>query len=222
MSIVIRQLGLVDYARGLDIQSVAAGEVRDGGLKGIVLVLRHPPAITMGRRTDPAEVHATGQELLDMGIELHRVDRGGGATWHYPGQAVVYPVISLSRTKMDVAGVISLLGDSVLDVLGRHGIEAEWDQKRPGAYVEGAKIASVGLHLSRDVITHGLALNVGPDLRGFSLMDPCKEAGLKVTCMASLIPGPLDPDEVGMELAQSFLRGLGHGSVKVARARDFH
>lgn len=202
MALEIRQLGLVGYQSGLAIQHQVAEEIRDHRLKGILLVLRHPRTITLGRRTDPGEIHATDAHLRKLDIGLHHVDRGGGATYHHPGQSIVYPIVSLSRLRIDVQGLIRLLGRSVLDILEEQEITAQWDPKRPGVYVRGSKIASVGLHLSRDVITHGLALNVGPENDGFALIDPCKEAGLKVTSMADLLGVSPDPDEIGDALAR--------------------
>lgn len=207
----MRQIGLVEYVTGLTILARTAEEVRSGETAGILLVLRHPPTITLGRRTDPAELHGDASSLASLGIGLHRVDRGGGATYHYPEQAVVYPVVSLSRCRLNLDGLIGLLGRAVLAVLGDRGVNARWDPERPGVYVGGAKIASVGLHLSRDVVTHGVALNVGPDVSGFDHIDPCKEKGLEVTSLSRLVDDTPDPDAVGAALASRLLALLRDG-----------
>ncbi|MBL6974474.1 MAG: lipoyl(octanoyl) transferase LipB [Deltaproteobacteria bacterium] len=201
----MRQIGFVEYDAGLTILARTAEEVRGGDLCGILLVLRHPKTITLGRRTEPGELHGDARSLQGLGIGLCRVERGGGATYHYPEQAVVYPVVSLSRCRLDLDRLIGLLGSAVLSVLEADGVKAQWDPERPGVYVDGAKIASVGLHLSRDVVTHGVALNVGPDVSGFDHIDPCKERGLKVTSLSHLVDDPPDPDAVGAAVARQFI-----------------
>jgi len=203
-----RQLGIVEYSDCMRIQADIGAEVRKGVFVGMLLVVRHPPTITLGRRTDPGEVHASPDELHAMGIRLHRVERGGGATYHYPGQAVVYPILSLPRFKLGVDELIERIGAAVVSTLGRYGINASWDPRRPGGYVEGAKIASVGIHVSHNITTHGMALNVGPDIRGFDLIDTCKQRGLEITSMAHLLEDPPSPDDVGLSFAKDLTAGL--------------
>lgn len=204
----VRFLGLVSYREGLEAQRTAREEVASGALQGILLALRHPPVITLGRRTDPREVHRTPEDLARQGIDLVPADRGGGATWHYPEQAVVYPVLDLQALRLSVPGLLQCIGDAVLELLSRMGVEATWDPDRPGAWVDGAKIASVGLHLHRGITTHGVAVNLGRDLRGFGWVDPCKMAGLAVTCVEDRTGRCPDPDQVSRDLALDLARRL--------------
>ena len=199
----IRPLGLVTYDAGLAAQAAAATEVRAGAAAGILLALRHPPVITMGRRAVPGELHRTPEALAALGIALATVDRGGGATWHYPEQAVVYPVLDLRRLSLDVPRLLEATGAAVLECLAAAGVRAAWDPDRPGAYVDSAKVASVGYHLSRMVTTHGVAVNLGRNLSGFALMDPCKVPGQPVTCVQDLTGTCPDPDAFALSLAHA-------------------
>jgi len=204
----VRALGLLPYGAGLEAQQAARQEVAAGSREGILLALRHPPVITLGRRTAPEEIHRTPEELRRLGIDLVWVDRGGGATWHYPEQAVVYPVLDLQAIRLSVPSLLECIAEVVLGSLRRLGVEALWDSDRPGAYVDGAKIASVGLHLHRGVTTHGVAVNLGRDLRGFQWVDPCKMAGLPVTSVEDQTGRCPDPDKVALALATGLAERL--------------
>jgi lipoate-protein ligase B len=198
----IRPHGLVPYTAGLALQEAAAREVRSGAFAGILLALRHPPTITLGRRTAPSEVHATPRDLEAMNIVLASVDRGGGATYHYPDQAVVYPILDLRRLRLSVPALLMHTGEALLATLRDFHVPGEWDPERPGIYVRGAKIASVGFHLSRELTTHGIALNIGSSWDGFRLIDPCKVPGLAITSLEEIIGTRLDADAVALELAK--------------------
>lgn len=207
----VRQLGLTTYADALQVQEREVQAVMSGRSTGVVLALRHPPVITLGRRTEPHEIHVTESKLRSLGIDLFRVKRGGGATYHYPGQAVVYPIFSLERAGMGVPSLLEAVAEAVVLELHDRGVRAAWDPKRPGAYVGGAKIASVGFSLSRGVTTHGVALNVlrGYEL-GFSVIDPCKEPGLRITCIEEWTGLQPDPGEVALGLARRIRDAIAH------------
>lgn len=209
--VVVRQLGLVPYAAGLAAQAAAADEVRRGALDGVLLALRHPPVITMGRRTRPGDVHVPRWERRALGIDLFHADRGGGATFHYPAQAVVYAILHLGRLRLTVGSLLDAVAGALDAVLCAHGVAGgSWDAARPGYYVAGAKVASVGLHLAGDLTTHGVALNVGPGaMAGFLLIDACREPGLPVACMADAIGRAPDADAVALALASAIAARVG-------------
>jgi len=217
--VTLRQLGLMDYATALLAQANALSEVQAGGHSGIVLGVRHPAVITLGRRATAAEVHVERWARRARGIGLYWVDRGGGATFHYPAQAVVYPIVHLARLGLTIDGLIACIGEAVLGILANHGIDAVWDTSRPGAYRDGAKIASVGLHLHGEFTTHGVALNVGPGLEGFGLIDPCKVPGQAVTSMETLCGRTLDADRITQDLAAR-LTDLLQSRDRLARFAD--
>lgn len=198
----VRPHGLVAYDRGLALQTAALAELDGGEWPGIVLALRHPPTVTLGRRTAQAELHATPQALADQGIGLFQVDRGGGATYHYPEQAVVYPILALERLRLTIPILLERVRDALLETLTTFRVHgASWDPDRPGIYVDGAKIASVGFHLSRGRTTHGIALNVGRGWQGFRWIDPCKMRGLPITSIEDLTGAAPHPDRVCKHLA---------------------
>lgn len=213
VDIEVLSLGLVSFRAGLVGQAEAAARVREGTRVGIVMALRHPPVITLGRRAAPEELHMGPVALQSLGVDVYPVDRGGGATYHYPEQAVVYPILDLRRLRMSVPRLLQITGDAVLEVLRGVGVEAAWDPERPGAYVDGAKVASVGYHLSKELTTHGVAVNLGRDLRGFDYIDPCKVRDQAIGSVEGLTGTCPDPDAVALALANAI-------AARVAGSRD--
>lgn len=204
----VREKGLLPYADGLVLQEQTREEVRRGSVDGVILALRHPPTLTLGRRARFEEVHVSRAERRRLGVELYYVERGGGATYHGPDQAVVYPIVHLSRLGIGVEDVIQCLADATLRYLRGFEVEASWDDSRPGVYVAGAKIASVGLQVSLGITMHGLAVHIGPNLSGFSLIDPCKCPNLEVTSLSRLADRVVDPDAAAASLARLVADGL--------------
>jgi len=158
-------------------------------------LLQHPRVFTQGQAGRAEHVLAPGD------IPVVQVDRGGQVTYHGPGQWVVYLLIDLKRRGLGVRELVSLIERAIVTVLADHGIEAAADPARPGVYVDGAKIASLGLRVRRGCSYHGLALNVSLDLEPFGRINPCGYEGLAVTSMAAQLPGrPLDEAAVGEAL----------------------
>ncbi len=207
--IEVMSLGLVSFRAGLVGQAEAAARVREGTRVGILMALRHPPVITLGRRAAPEELHMGPVALQSLGVDVYPVDRGGGATYHYPEQAVVYPILDLRRLRLTVPRLLAITGDAVLEVLRSVGVEATWDPERPGAYVDGAKVASVGYHLSKELTTHGVAVNLGRDLRGFDYIDPCKVRDQPIASVEGLTGTCPDPDATALALANAIAARLG-------------
>ena len=175
-----RRLGLVDYAETLaDMQRFTAA--RGPQTADELWLLEHPPVFTQGVSGKAEHVLAPGD------IPVVPVDRGGQVTYHGPGQWVVYLLIDLKRRGMGVRALVDLIELALVDVLARYAIAAAPDPAAPGVYVEGAKIASLGLRVRRGCSYHGLALNVSPDLEPFQRINPCGYAGLEVTSMAALL-----------------------------------
>ena len=162
-------------------------------------VLEHPPVYTVG---------ISGREKhfpRESAIPLERIDRGGQITYHGPGQAIVYALVDLARRGLTVRGMVSLIEQAVVEVLGAHGVRAERRNGAPGVYVDGAKIAALGLRVRRGCCYHGVALNVDMDLAPFSAIDPCGCPGLAVThTRAHGVPA--GATEMGDELARRIAR----------------
>jgi lipoyl(octanoyl) transferase len=169
--ISIKRLGTVEYAAALRAMKEFNSRRTEKTGDEIWLV-EHPPVYTLGQGADAATVA--------NGIPVLRSDRGGEITYHGPGQAVLYALIDLSRRGIKVKRFVWLLEQSVIDLLGGR---AERHPGAPGVYVDGAKIAALGIRVSRGRAYHGLSLNVDMDLSPFSAIDPCGYPGLQVTDM---------------------------------------
>ena len=171
--------------------------------------LEHPPVFTLG-------LNAAREHVLDAGdIPVVPIDRGGQVTYHGPGQLVVYPLIDLRRHPLGVRQLVMALEGAVIGYLQTLGVAAEARRDAPGVYVEGRKIASVGLRIRRRCSYHGMALNVATDLAPFSRINPCGYRGLQVTRLCDL-GGPADVSEVGHALAPFLLRSLGYSAINTA------
>ncbi|MES1257129.1 MAG: lipoyl(octanoyl) transferase LipB [Acidobacteriota bacterium] len=185
----IRDLGRMSYGEALGIQHEIAAERKQGLGTDHLLFVEHPHVITIGRNGHDENLLAPAGLLREKGIELHETDRGGDVTYHGPGQLVGYPVMDLREWKRDVGAFVRAIEQVLIDTLEEFGLRARRIPKLTGVWVgEGeaaAKIAAIGIHLSRWVSTHGWALNVTTDLRYFQYIVPC---GLQkpVTSMAEL------------------------------------
>jgi lipoyl(octanoyl) transferase len=165
-------------------------------------LLQHPPVYTFGLNTNPAHLLAAG------GIPVVQTDRGGQVTYHGPGQLVAYVLLDLQRAGLGIRQVVSALEDAVIALVAGHGIAATARREAPGVYVDGAKLASIGLRVRRGCTYHGLALNVTTDLAPFAGINPCGYPGLAVTSLAAL-GGPTDVEAVGNDFAAILLPKLG-------------
>jgi len=164
-------------------------------------LLEHDPVYTLGMNADPTHV-------LDAGdIPVVQIDRGGQVTYHGPGQLVVYPLIDVRRAGIGVRGLVTALERAVIDLAAAHGIVAECRAHAPGVYVQGAKLASVGLRVRRGGSYHGLALNVAMDLAPFGRINPCGYAGLAMTQLSAL-GGPASVQAAGEALAPRLVARL--------------
>lgn len=174
LSPVIRRLGLAEYAPTWDAMRRFTAQ-RSAATPDELWVLEHPPVYTVG-------VAGRSEHFPEgSSIPLVRTDRGGQITYHGPGQAIVYTLVDLDRRELTVRGMVLLLEQAVVETLAEHGLRARRKGGAPGAYVEDAKIAALGLRVRRGCCYHGVALNVDMDLAPFSDIDPCGYPGLAVT-----------------------------------------
>ena len=165
-------------------QRLAAG-VRAGDPPTLIL-LEHPPTYTLGVRGDAANILASGDRLRALGAEVVRTDRGGDVTFHGPGQIVGYPIVDLRALGIGVADYVRGLEAMLIDTLSGFGIAAERSARNAGVWAGDAKLAAIGVRVSRGITTHGFALNVNTDLSWFNHIVPCGLADVTVTSMAQL------------------------------------
>lgn len=181
----VRQLGRVSYGAALELQRRLVEQRKQGIIPDQLLLLEHPHVITLGRNGRLEHLLAPLDALGRAGIEFHHTDRGGDVTYHGPGQVVGYPIIDLRQWRRDVVAYVRALEQVIIEALAQFGIAATRVQGWTGVWVEGRKIAAIGVHISRWVTSHGFALNVNTDLSYFRYIVPC---GLTapVTSMAEL------------------------------------
>ena len=195
--ILVKRLGRVDYLPALEAMRVFTAR-RNEATADEIWLLEHAPVYTLGQGTEWPGV--------DHGIPVVRADRGGEMTYHGPGQVVLYALVDLARRGIKVKQFVAMLEDSAIELLGGRG---ERKPGAPGVYVGGAKIAALGIRVSRGRAYHGLALNVDMDLAPFAAIDPCGYPGLAVTQTRDLgIEKSMD--EIGAELAASLVWKLEH------------
>lgn len=192
---VVRKLGLVGYAQALAAMRQFTAQ-RSEDTPDELWLLEHPPVFTLGQGADPAHGPKAG-----AGIEVLRVERGGEITYHGPGQLVVYTLVDIARRGIKVREYVMLLEQSLIDLLAAHGVAAARQPGAPGVYVNGAKVAALGIRITRGRALHGLSLNVDMDLAPFATIDPCGFPGLAVTQTRDLgIAAGVDA--LGAELAR--------------------
>jgi lipoyl(octanoyl) transferase len=191
----IVNLGLVPYLEAWDLQRSLAGAVQRGELPDTVILLEHPPVITLGRRAEEAELHVP--EGAD--VEIVETDRGGKSTYHAPGQLVCYPIFDLARHGQDVKRYCRDLEDSLARTLSAFGLEATTIEGLTGIWLTPPprKIASIGVHISKWITTHGYALNVDLDPAPFTeWITACGLDGTAFTTIARELGRPIAVDEV--------------------------
>ncbi|MBL8917467.1 MAG: lipoyl(octanoyl) transferase LipB [Myxococcaceae bacterium] len=189
------RLGRVEYADGLELQNRFQAARRAGLVTDTLLLLEHPPVLTLGRGADGSNILRSREELDALGVGVFETDRGGDVTYHGPGQLVGYPLLHLGPGRQDVRRYVRSIEEVIIRALADFGITATRIEKWPGVWVETSrlggprKICALGVHLSRWYTRHGFALNVDPDLSHFELIVPCGISEAGVTSMARELPG---------------------------------
>jgi lipoyl(octanoyl) transferase len=187
-------LGLVDYASTLQAMQDFT-DSRDADTPDQLWLLQHPRVFTQGMAGKAEHVLAPGD------IPVIQVDRGGQVTYHGPGQWVLYLLVDLRRHQLGVRNLVDLIERSIVKLLAHYGIDGVPRPDAPGVYVDGSKIAALGLRVRRGCSYHGLSLNVDMDLEPFSRINPCGHQGMQVTSMARLLPGKtLAMEDIGQRL----------------------
>lgn len=202
-------LGLVPYAEALTLQRRLAALRVEDRLGDVLLLVEHPPVITLGRAGRKAHLRIPESSLAALGVEFYEVERGGDMTYHGPGQLVGYPILNLADHGRDVHRYLRQLEAVLIRTLSGFGMTAGRSVGRTGVWVGEGKIASLGIHVSRWVTRHGFALNVNVNLAPFQLIVPCGIQDAKVISMAQELSGPISVREVAAALIRCFEAEFG-------------
>jgi lipoyl(octanoyl) transferase len=206
----VRRLGLVPYGEALDLQKALVEERRSGCVPDLLLLLQHPPVITLGvRRNSRSHVTASDGQLAMHGIEVHEAGRGGDVTYHGPGQLVGYPILDLRPDRCDVHRYVRDLEEVMIRVCADYGLTAHRVDGLSGAWVGTEKIGAIGVRISRWITSHGFAFNVNTRLEDFRLIVPCGIADRGVTSLRKLLDEELSIEEVEGRFIRRFAEVFG-------------
>ncbi len=245
----VQNLGVVPYARGLELQAELVEQRAANRIGDRLLLLEHPHVITMGRDSHAANVLLDRERLARRGVELHECGRGGDVTYHGPGQLVAYPILDLRPDRCDLHRYVRDLESVLIGVLDDFGVLGHRVPGRTGVWVRRAetaarsnassasessgtvteiapkvemaseaKVAAIGVRVSRWITSHGIALNVATDLRYFDLIVPCGLTGSAVTSLGQLVQPAPSVAEVGARFAAHFGRVFGRRMRAVGSA----
>jgi len=190
----IRRLGVMKYADALELQANLVEERKAGRIPDQLLLLEHPPVITLGVRTrnNRSHVLASPQTLEGYGIEVFETGRGGDVTYHGPGQLIGYPIVDLKPDRCDVHRYVRDIEEVMIRVAGSFGVTAHRSEGLTGVWVGRAKLAAIGVRIARWVTSHGFALNVTTNLRAFDFIVPCGLTDRDVTSLEKLLGRPVE------------------------------
>ncbi|HEY56302.1 MAG TPA: lipoyl(octanoyl) transferase LipB [Dehalococcoidia bacterium] len=218
----VYQLGQVAYREAYRLQTDLLSRRINGDIGDTLLLLEHPPTITVGKSGRVENILVSPAELAEKGIPLFFVDRGGDVTYHGPGQLVGYPIIDLKNRGKDLHQYVHNLEEAVIRTLGDFGIRGGRDRSHRGVWVKRREIAAIGLRVSKWVTVHGFALNIDADLAPFSLINPCGFSDRGATSMAEVLGREIAMTAVTERLmarfAEVFQVRLETGSDNLARA----
>lgn len=218
-------LGTVPYAEAEALQARVRAAVKDGSGPEHLLLLEHPHLFTLGRNADAADVLVPRAWLEAQGVAVHECDRGGQVTYHGPGQLVGYPVVDLDPDRRDLRRYVRDLQEVLIRTLAAFGVAARRREGKDfvGVWAGDAKIASIGVHVSRWVTTHGFALNVSTDLSWFGRIVPCGLSRVEMASVASLtgrtVPVPEVADRLTGHFAEVFDRDLAPLELAAGRMK---
>lgn len=209
----VENWGVVEYCRAVERQTDLAAEVQAGRQPNTLVLLEHPPVYTKGRLSKAEHIRLSAAELAVRGIAVVDTDRGGQVTWHGPGQLIAWPVVNL-RNWGGPLRYVRALEQIIITVLADFGIDGRIEPGLTGVWVDNAKIAAIGVKISRGVTRHGFALNVNPDLSWYDHIIPCGITDRPVTAMERVLGGrAVAMAAVRDSVARRFGDGMGFAVV---------
>jgi lipoyl(octanoyl) transferase len=202
----VRRLGVVPYGEALALQKALVEERRAERVPDLLLLLQHPPVITLGVRGDGGRSHivATDRRLAELGVEIHETGRGGDVTYHGPGQLIGYPILDLRPDRCDVHRYVRDVEDVMIRTCADYGLNAGRIQGLTGTWIGAEKIGAIGVRISRWITSHGFAFNVATDLTHFQLIVPCGISDRGVTSIRKAVGRDVPIREVEDRLIEHF------------------
>lgn len=212
MILNLLQFGRVPYGEGLALQKALIEARYENRIGNTLVLLEHPPVLTLGRNASRANIVASDAFLAYRQVEIHEINRGGDVTYHGPGQLVGYPIFDLRSftPRLGAVEYVRLMEEALIRACGDFGIQATRVAGRTGVWspaggsVLEKKIAAIGVHISRGITSHGFAFNVNPDLRDFQLIVPCGIADREVTSLEREVDPPPSMEAVRNSVARQF------------------
>lgn len=219
----VYKIGLVPYKTALDLQMQLLEKRKNNEIGDTLLLLEHPPTFTIGRKGDKQHLLINEKYLSERGIHYQEISRGGDITFHGPGQLVGYPIIDLNSKGRDVHKYLRGLEEALVSVLKDYKIEAKRIEGLTGVWVDGHKIASIGVGVKRWITYHGFALNVNTDLSYFDLIVPCGIPDVTMTSIADWLEAS---DEVSLEdvediVIKEFVKKFEFDDIRVLSSFDY-
>ena len=205
----VERLGRMPYREAWSLQRERVARRATGAIPDTLLLLSHPPVVTLGKGGTIDHLLGSGADLERRGVEFVETDRGGDITFHGPGQIVGYAIVDLAARDRDLHRFLRDLEEVLIRALTDFGIAAGRTPGLTGVWIGDAKVAAIGIRVSRWITHHGFALNVDTDLSYFDLIVPCGIADRRVTSMAELLGGPVARAEVEDALGRAFLHVFG-------------
>jgi lipoate-protein ligase B len=212
-------LDLIEYAQCLDIQKrIVRRKIHEGG-PDVLLILEHPPTVTLGVRGNASDMLISPEEMAKRGVAVHHVDRGGEATFHGPGQVVCYPIVDLKALGLPARKYVQGLEETIIRTLAEFDVRGFSQPKKVGVWISPTdKIASIGVRLQRRITSHGFSLNVDLQMNPCELIVSCGMPDARMVSLNQLVPRPVTADAVRKSVSRSFADvfrvTLGPGSVE--------
>lgn len=228
MILSLLQLGRVPYSEALQLQQQLVGARHDGRIGNTLILLEHPPVLTLGRNASRTNILASDEFLAYRGVEVHEINRGGDVTYHGPGQLVGYPIFDLRSftPRLGAVEFVRRMEEALIRTCGDFAVPTTRVAARTGVWtpaggsIQEKKIAAIGVHIARGITSHGFALNVNPDLRDFELIVPCGISDRAVTSLEYEADPPPGMEAVRHAVARQFGRIFNHQVLWVESIAD--
>lgn len=211
MNLNIMDLGIIDYEEGLRIQESVRRLRIDNKIEDTLLIMEHEPVLTLGCRGDDKNILLSEEALVDKGIKVYKVNRGGDVTYHGPGQIVGYPILNMGNYQRDVRNLVWKLKEVFISMLkNEYNIDSiGLDKDHTGVWIDNDKITAIGISISKMVTMHGFAFNVNTNLDHFKWINPCGFTDRGVVSLEGILGYPLDMQEVKSLVIDYFLKIFG-------------